>query len=70
MSLMDTKACIFTRGYHGHQKQYKFCTEKKKKKKKKKSVSFMPLFAIIKLLPTLRLSRQTTNFFSCHFASV
>ena len=38
-------------------------------KKIKFSVSFMLLFAIIKLLPTLRLSRQKTNFFFCHFAS-
>ena len=37
------------------------------------SDSFMLLFAIIKLLPTLRLSRQKTNFFFfffCHFASI
>ena len=33
------------------------------KKKIKISVSFMLLFAIIKLLPTLRLSRQKTYFF-------
>ena len=39
-------------------------------KKIKFSVSFMLLFAIIKLLPTLRLSRQKTNFFSRHFASI
>ena len=32
-------------------------------KKSKFSVSFMLLFIIIKLLPTLRLSRQKTNFF-------
>ena len=32
-------------------------------KKIKFSLSFMLLFAIIKLLPTLRLSRQKTNFF-------
>ena len=32
-------------------------------KKSKFSVSFMLLFTIIKLLPTLRLSRQKTNFF-------
>ena len=32
-------------------------------KKIKISVSFMLLFAIIKLLPTLRLSRQKTYFF-------
>ena len=36
-------------------------------KKIKFSVSFMLLFAIIKLLPTLRLSRQKTNFFSFFF---
>ena len=44
-----------------------------KKKKFKISVSFMLLFAIIKLLPTLRLSRQKTKlffFFFCHFASI
>ena len=34
-----------------------------KVKKSKFSVSFMLLFTIIKLLPTLRLSRQKTNFF-------
>ena len=33
------------------------------KKKIKFSVSFMLLFAINELLPTLRLSRQKTNFF-------
>ena len=32
-------------------------------KKSKFSVSFMLLFTIIKLLPTLRLARQKTNFF-------
>ena len=32
-------------------------------KKSRFSVSFMLLFIIIKLLPTLRLSRQKTNFF-------
>ena len=41
----------------------------KKKKKKKVSVSFMLLFTIIKLLPTLRLSQQKT-IFSRHFASI
>ena len=39
-------------------------------KKSKFSVSFMLLFTIIKLLPTLRLARQKTNFFPIHFASV
>ena len=39
-------------------------------KKSKFSVSFMLLFIIIKLLPTLRLSRQKTNFFPNHFASI
>ena len=39
-------------------------------KKSKFSVSFMLLFTIIKLLPTLRLSRQKTNFFPNHFASI
>ena len=39
-------------------------------KKIKFSVSFMLLFTIIKLLPTLRLSRQRTNFFPTHFASI
>ena len=38
-------------------------------KKSKFSVSFMLLFTIIKLLPTLRLTRQKTNFFPNHFAS-
>ena len=40
------------------------------KKYKFFSVSFMLLFTIIKLLPTLRLARQKTNFFSNHFASM
>ena len=39
-------------------------------KKSKFSVSFMLLFTIIKLLPTLRLTRQKTNFFPNHFASI
>ena len=39
-------------------------------KKSKFSVSFMLLFTIIKLLPTLRLARQKTNFFPNHFASI
>ena len=39
-------------------------------KKSKFSVSFMLLFTIIKLLPTLRLAHQKTNFFPNHFASV
>ena len=39
-------------------------------KKSKFSVSFMLLFTIIKLLPTIRLSRQKTNFFPNHFASI
>ena len=39
-------------------------------KKSKFSVSFMFLFTIIKLLPTLRLARQKTNFFPNHFASI
>ena len=41
-------------------------------KKIKFSVSFMLLFAIIKLLPTLRLSSEnlTFLFFLCHFASI
>ena len=35
------------------------------------SVSFMLLFAIIKLLPTLRLSSENLTFlFFCHFASI
>ena len=34
------------------------------------SVSFMLLFTIIKLLPALRLTRQKTNLFSSHFASI
>ena len=37
------------------------------KKKIKISVSFMLLFAIIKLLPTLRLSRQKTELFFFFF---
>ena len=44
------------------------------KKKIKFSVSFMLLFAIIKLLPTLRLSSENLTFlfffFFCHFASI
>ena len=40
------------------------------KKKIKFSASFMLLFTIIKLLRTLRLSRQKTNFFPSHFASI
>ena len=42
------------------------------KKKIKFSVSFMLLFAIIKLLPTLRLSPENLTFllFFCHFASI
>ena len=39
-------------------------------KKSKFSVSFMLLFTIIKLLPTLRLARQKTNFFHNHFPSI
>ena len=39
-------------------------------KKSKFSVSFMLLFTIIKLLPTLRLARQKTNLFPNHFASI
>ena len=40
-------------------------------KKIKFSVSFMLLFAIIKLLPTLRLSSENLFFlFFCHFASI
>ena len=39
-------------------------------KKIKFSVSLMLLFTIIKLLPTLRLSRQKTKFFPSHFASI
>ena len=39
-------------------------------KKIKFSVSFMLLFTIIKLLPTLRLSCQKTNFLPSHFASI
>ena len=39
-------------------------------KKSKFSVSFMLLFTIIKLLPTLRLARQKTNFFPNHSASL
>ena len=39
-------------------------------KKSKFSVSFMLLFTIIKLLPTVRLSRQKTNFFPNNFASI
>ena len=40
-------------------------------KKIKFSVSFMLLFAIIKLLPTLRLSSENLTFlFVCHFASI
>ena len=40
-------------------------------KKKKNSVSFMLLFAIIKLLPTLRLSSENLTFlFFWHFASI
>ena len=39
-------------------------------KKSKFSVSFMLLFTIIKLLPTLRIARQKTNFFPNHFASI
>ena len=33
-------------------------------------VSFMLLFTIIKLLPTLRLSSQKTNFFPSNFTSI
>ena len=41
------------------------------KKNNKFSVSFMLLFAIIKLLPTLRLSSENLTFlFFCHFASI
>ena len=40
-------------------------------KKIKFSVSFMLLFAIIKLLPTLRFSSENLTFlFFCHFASI
>ena len=39
-------------------------------KKIKFSVSFMLLFTIIKLIPTLRLSRQKTNFFPRQFVSI
>ena len=39
-------------------------------KKSKFSVSFMLSFTIIKLLPTLRLSRQKTNFYPDHFALI
>ena len=40
-------------------------------KKIKFSVSFMLLFAIIKLLPTLRLSSENLTFlFFCHFTSI
>ena len=40
-------------------------------KKIKFSVSFMLLFAIIKLLPTLRLSSENLTFlFFCHFVSI
>ena len=39
-------------------------------KKSKFSVSCMLLFTIIKLLPTLRFSRQKTNFFPNHFSSI
>ena len=38
--------------------------------KLKLSVSFMLLFAIIMSLPTRQLSRQKTNFFPSHFASI
>ena len=39
-------------------------------KKIKISVSFMLLFAIIMFLPTCQLSRQKSNFFPSHFASI
>ena len=39
-------------------------------KQSKFSVSFMLLFTIIKILSALRLSRQKTNLFSSHFASI
>ena len=39
-------------------------------KNSKFPVSFMLSFTIIKLLLTLRLSRQKTNFFPNHFASI
>ena len=39
-------------------------------KKIKFSVSFMLLFTIIMLLPTLRLSRHQTNVFRVHFVSI
>ena len=39
-------------------------------KKSQFSVSFMLSFTTIKVLPTLRLSRQKTNFFPNHFASI
>ena len=39
-------------------------------KKIKCSVSFMLLFAIVIFLPTRQLSRQKSNFFPKHFASI
>ena len=53
-------------GFGVHGNKIRSYTEKKIKF----SVSFMLLIPIIKLLRTLRLSRQKTNFFSCHFASI
>ena len=39
-------------------------------KKIKFSVSFMLLFTVIKILSTLRLSRQKPNFFPSHFVAI
>ena len=67
---MNTKCSIFTRG--GSQIQILvFMNEIKFDLTLKKKSNFLfLLFTIIKLLPTLRLSRQKTNFFPSHFASI
>ena len=75
---MDTKSSIFTSGgsHEGKIQVLVFMNEIKfdlTLKKIKFSVSFMLLFAIIKLLPTLRLSSENLTFFFfffCHFASI
>ena len=71
---MNTKCSIFTSG-GSHKWKYKFwCSWVKWISilhwKIKFSVSFMLLFTVIKILSTLRLSRQKHNFFPSHFASI
>ena len=73
---MNTECSIFTSG--GSQPRVKiqvlvFMSKIKfdlTVKKSRFSVSFMLLFTMIKLLPTLRLARQKTNFFPNHFVSI